>query len=716
MEGASDGFARRRRRVDDLPVVELDLPRLALDRVEVRRDDVRVLVAVLQEPLDAAGRVFGALALVPVRQEDDESRLAHPLGLARAEELVDDDLRAVDEVAELRLPDAQDVGGLVRVAELEAEDAVLREEAVVDGQLRRLVRVYVVDEAVLAAVVLVVDDGVPVRERAALDVLAREADGHAVQEQRAERQRLAERPVDALAGRHGLREAGEAAPEPAVELEAVGDRRQRGADGGERVRGRARLAEGAVADVRRRDDLLPVLAPDVAVPRERVLGLERPGEDVVDVRDDPRDVGGRHDGLRGRDRLEVLGQHRRLRPHLGVHHRLRERRFVDLVVAELAVADEVDDDVRLELVAPRDGGLEDAADRLGVVGVDVEDGRAERLAEVGRVHRASALLRRRREADLVVADDVDRPARPVRLERDHLHRLVDDALPGERGVAVDDHGQHGVAARVALGVHARARLADDERIDGLEVRRVREQLDPHLAAVGVRPVVRRAQVVLDVAGRRPRRAARGLVAGRPQKLAEDDLDGLPHDVAQHVEAPACARRVTPPPRAPPSDAGGARCGMPMMTSVTPQSVAASTMVFMPPIMDSQPSRPKRLAVLNLVARTFSNFSAKARRSRTCVRSSSVSGFRGTSMRDRSQFCLQRFVMCSASTPTVPQYLCGTQIYGAFVLNRRVDLHAIDATPARRRGGVGSSLFPPDALVDLRTGRRAARVGEARLYH
>jgi hypothetical protein len=130
--------------------------------------------------------------------------------------------------------------------------------------------------------------------------------------------------------------------------------------------------------------------------------------------------------------------------------------------------------------------------------------------------------------------------------------------------------------------------------------------------------------------------------------------------------------------------------MPMMTSVTPQSVAASTMVFMPPIMDSQPSRPKRLAVLNLVARTFSNFSAKARRSRTCVRSSSVSGFRGTSMRDRSQFCLQRFVMCSASTPTVPQYLCGTQIYGAFVLDRRVDRHAIDATPARRRGDVGSS--------------------------
>ena len=35
-------------------------------------------------------------------------------------------------------------------------------------------------------------------------------------------------------------------------------------------------------------------------------------------------------------------------------------------------------------------------------------------------------------------------------------------------------------------------------------------------------------------------------------------------------------------------------------------------------------------------------------------------------------------------------LCGNQIYGTFVLNRRVDLHAIDATPARWRGDVGSS--------------------------
>ena len=35
-------------------------------------------------------------------------------------------------------------------------------------------------------------------------------------------------------------------------------------------------------------------------------------------------------------------------------------------------------------------------------------------------------------------------------------------------------------------------------------------------------------------------------------------------------------------------------------------------------------------------------------------------------------------------------LCGNQIYGVFVLNRSVDHHAIDATPARWRGDAGSS--------------------------
>ena len=61
----------------------------------------------------------------------------------------------------------------------------------------------------------------------------------------------------------------------------------------------------------------------------------------------------------------------------------------------------------------------------------------------------------------------------------------------------------------------------------------------------------------------------------------------------------------------------------------------------------------------------------------------------------------------------------SKFYGAFVLNRRVDLHAVDATlhavdatPARWRGDAGSSPLDraasspraPDTLVDFHTGQ------------
>ena len=49
------------------------------------------------------------------------------------------------------------------------------------------------------------------------------------------------------------------------------------------------------------------------------------------------------------------------------------------------------------------------------------------------------------------------------------------------------------------------------------------------------------------------------------------------------------------------------------------------------------------------------------------------------------------------------YLCGNQIYGAVVLNRRVDLYAIDATPARWHGNVGSSPLDGASAATRRNG-------------
>ena len=59
----------------------------------------------LQDALGSGARVFRALSFVAVRQQEHQRRLQSPLGAARRDELIEDDLRAVDEVAVLRFPD-----------------------------------------------------------------------------------------------------------------------------------------------------------------------------------------------------------------------------------------------------------------------------------------------------------------------------------------------------------------------------------------------------------------------------------------------------------------------------------------------------------------------------------------------------------------------------------------------------------------------------------
>jgi hypothetical protein len=92
----------------------------------VRDPDV-LLRSELEEPLEPRARVFRPVALVAVREEQGQARGLLPLRAARDDELVDDDLCAVDEVAELGFPENQRLRGRDRVAVLEAERGVLGE-------------------------------------------------------------------------------------------------------------------------------------------------------------------------------------------------------------------------------------------------------------------------------------------------------------------------------------------------------------------------------------------------------------------------------------------------------------------------------------------------------------------------------------------------------------------------------------------------------------
>ena len=98
---------------------------------------------------------------------------------------------------------------------------------------------------------------------------------------------------------------------------------------------------------------------------------------------------------------------------LPVHDRLGVARVVALVVTMQSVADHVDDDVLVELLAERDGQAPYADTGLRIVAVDVEDGRLDHLRNVRRVDRRPRRCDRCREPELVVDHEMHRAAGSV---------------------------------------------------------------------------------------------------------------------------------------------------------------------------------------------------------------------------------------------------------------------------------------------------------------
>ena len=148
-----------------------------------------------EEAFRARARVLGPLAFVAVRQQQHQRRRLPPLGARRGDELVEDDLRAVDEVAVLALPDDQPVRGLHVVAVLEPDRGVLAERAVVDLEAGLRLR-QALQRDVDGAGLGVVERRVAMAERAALHVLAGQPDRDAVGQDAREREFLGGGPVD----------------------------------------------------------------------------------------------------------------------------------------------------------------------------------------------------------------------------------------------------------------------------------------------------------------------------------------------------------------------------------------------------------------------------------------------------------------------------------------------------------------------------------------
>ena len=155
-----------------------------------------------------------------------------------------------------------------------------------------------------------------------------------------------------------------------------------------------------------------------------------------------------------------------------VHEWLGERGIIGLVVPALAEADEIDDDILGEGLTELEGEPGHPHNGLGILAIHVENRCLHRPGYIRRVHRGSAVLRARRESDLVVHDDVQRAAGAVALDLRHLQGLSDHALPGERSIAVHEHGKDVKDAISRQLVLLRAHDPLEYRVDRLEVRGV----------------------------------------------------------------------------------------------------------------------------------------------------------------------------------------------------------------------------------------------------
>ena len=158
----------------------------------------------------------------------------------------------------------------------------------------------------------------------------------------------------------------------------------------------------------------------------------------------------------------------------------------------------------LELLAVVGRDLADPHDRFRVVAVHVEDRRLDDLRHLRRIGRGARLARARGEADLVVDDDVDGAA-GAGSRRAARARSVSEHVPWPASAASpwmqQPHDPLCGPCRVRIACLART-LAEHDRVDGLEVRRVGVSATGGCSCVrsSSHAVGRRAEVVLDVAG------------------------------------------------------------------------------------------------------------------------------------------------------------------------------------------------------------------------
>lgn len=201
-------------------------------------------------------------------------------------------------------------------------------------------------------------------------------------------------------------------------------------------------------------------------------------------------------------------------------------------MAVATVADEIEDDIFMELLSKFEGELNEGGGREGIVSVDMENGQTEGFAGGSAVAGGTGVIGQGGESNLVIDDDVDGAAGAVAFEAGEVDGFGDDALPDESAVAVNEKRDDffpfdGVMAVALTG----AGLALDDGVDGFEVAGIGGKGKVNFLAGGGGDLVLVAKVIFDVAI--PENGFRNIVF---MKFGEEFTAGFAEGVDEDIEA------------------------------------------------------------------------------------------------------------------------------------------------------------------------------------
>ena len=407
-----------------------------------------------------------------MRQEQHQAVLLAPLVFCGGKELVDDDLSAVGEVAELCLPNGEGFRAGQGVAVVKAQYRVLAEVRIVDGKAAFFAG-NCVHQAHFLLGIFHLNDGVAVGEGAALDVLPGDAHVETVAHQRSVGQHFRQPPVYGVRVKEHAPTVLHQTRSLVEELLAVGELGQ-----GSGHCSQIRRGQGGV----HRKEGIAVACGRIGCP---LVQHER-RDDVFLNGLGLGEIAFQHGAEFGFHFLHQSGLHLALRhqflvvdlARVGVfgdflvEQRLRETGLVAFVVAVLAVAQKVNEDIAAVLLAVFHRKTHGVHAGFHVVTVDVQNGSQNGLGHVRAVGGRAGVQVVGGEAHLVVDDQVDGAAGGVAVQAFHLQDLVHNALTGHRGVAVDEDGQHLTAVHAVVRVSLGAGNALHHRIYRLQVGRI----------------------------------------------------------------------------------------------------------------------------------------------------------------------------------------------------------------------------------------------------